>query len=310
MGFDNLMPTCTRRALLVALCAPAVVAARAPVELGDPCRPAVDQAPPFTATYGDAVAFVASVHAAGSDSPVFAEVRSVIAWRPALLILEGVPTASGLNPPGLMSRAQAQRSSGVYASEVFYAAAQADRAGISVIGAQPSEVAIVRAQREAGYPPRDILGARVLSDLRGTLMLTPAGDRLRAAREMSARALAAVGADLGLSDFDVAAWYRERFGVALEQDPQLLQRGTPCGGDPASRIVAVATRVRNEHLLRLIDDWRAREARVAAVMGAGHFFALAGPLEARYGPPAIRSGGRKPELVRTTGVRGWESRHD
>lgn len=287
MGHNDLN-VWTRRGLLVGLLVPGLARARDTVDIQDACHGGDFPPPPFTALYGS-FAFVASAHTNQLGSPTFAAIEALFQWRPSLIILEGVHTQSGVNPVNLIQQARSARTTGAFANEAIFAAAQADERGVALVGAQPPESAIVEAQLKLGFAPETIFGARVLSELQGLRLTHRSDTRADDARQCVAKLLPSLGPPLGLSSFDVLDWYVSAFHQRLEDDPRLSQRGTPCGDDLVARTIAAATAERNRHLLRLIDFLRSRQPRLAAIQGAGHFYAISAALSARFGQPNFKN---------------------
>ena len=290
----------TRRALLglglrslrplgAALCAASCSRALAVPALSEPvCRTFADAdlEPPFIARFNEgAVTFLAASHSVDPDS----EVHRAVWWLVTrggiqTLIVEGKPTGpidARLVP--LQGRSERQGL-----SESEYAERLAASRGIRVVGGEPRQADVAREVIASGRDPADVLGALITRALRSQAMvgrLSP-GEAFEGNVEALVRRFTSETPELAQGRFSYVQWYASRFGVHPLSDPELAERGSPCGPGLASEITNQFSVARNEHLARLIQS-AARQSRLGVVFGAGHYFALRRSLARTYGPPVI-----------------------
>jgi len=121
-------------------------------------------------------------------------------------------------------------------------------------------------------------------------MMRPEQSIIATCRQATQASIARIGTLLNIDNIDLQSWYRDTFGVAIDSDPDLSLRGTPCGSDRISQIIRTASQARNEHLSKLIVSQLEKSRPIGIVYGAGHFSALAEQLTAYFGaaPKIIR----------------------
>jgi|UPI000580956A hypothetical protein len=262
--------------------------------IADPCAPAAgrDQ-PPYLALFSSGpkqIGFLAAMHTQDASSPTFRLIsRSFERLQPKIVVVEGVPTEEGLSPARLSNRGFVRRRGGQY-GENMQAAYEAEARDIPVIGGEPAQSTLLQAHVEAGADGADVFAAYLLRYLRGAFLARRPGGADDQLRDLQRRLLPTLGQSLGVTDFDIFQWYRASYGVLPAADSELAERGSPCGPGIASEIVARETRLRNEHLLRLIEALSGAYPSVLIVYGAGHFDALAPALRDLYGDSALIDG--------------------
>ncbi|MBD3818150.1 hypothetical protein ACIGFJ_14965 [Brevundimonas diminuta] len=255
--------------------------------IADPCAPASgrDQ-PPYLAVFSSGpkqIGFLAAMHTQDASSPTFRLIaRAFARLQPKIVVVEGVPTEEGLSPARLSNRGFVRRRGGQY-GENMQAAYEAEARDIPFIGGEPTQSTLLQAHVEAGANGADVFAAYLLRYLRGAMLARQPGGADDQLRDLQRRLLPTLGQSLGVTDFDIFQWYRASYGVLPAADPELAERGSPCGPGIASAIVARETRLRNEHLLRLIEALSSGYPSVLVVYGAGHFDALAPSLRNLHG---------------------------
>lgn len=203
-----------------------------------------------------------------------------------VLLVEGKPTAGY---PGRVTRLQ-HRFGGAARSESQYAELLASRLGVMVLGGEPHQPDLVHQLIVSGRNREDVLGTLVARAMRSRIVVGQRPDATtfsRQALELTQRYLDEVP-ELQTAEFDFTRWYESRFGLHPLRDPDLGERGSPCGPGLASDIVHQLTVARNKHLMMLIRKALALEPKVGVVFGAGHYFALQQELAKELGQPALK----------------------
>jgi hypothetical protein len=118
---------------------------------------------PFTATYQQGrqrVVFVAVRHAFSTMNGTVRAVDSGFAApSPAIVIVEGFPTAWGENPPPVLDKAHSRggpEAGGYDRSEMMYTASSASSRGIPFLGGEPAAEKELQALGRRGYTAKDI----------------------------------------------------------------------------------------------------------------------------------------------------------
>jgi hypothetical protein len=262
------------------------------------CPGACELAVPFTAVYesGDrALVFVGVRHV---FTPKNTTIRAIdlgfASVRPALVIVEGFPTAMGDSPKPLVEHARKRgtpEEDQFTKSEPMYTIAQAMSRGIPFVGGEPTRAEQAKALRRRGYATADIAFAFLLGGLSQSVRseeLASTNDPKIAesyARWSSAFSDQYQLQPLSLEEFEFR--YRSMFGVDLRRDDKLVMRTEPGTATQVALLNQADMVGRDEHLLATIDKEVTARKKVLVVYGGSHWSTLSQALQRRYGEPKI-----------------------
>jgi hypothetical protein len=253
---------------------------------------------PFLAVYGRSMprfGFVAAEHATDPASATFRLIDAAFARiAPRHVILEGFPHDWGDNPDhivGLTKRRTDPAADAYARSEAVHAAARALEHGATFRGGEMSDeqqVALLVAQ---GFDRTDLLHIMLIKvldqDQRGGAFASPEGAAFEASLARWGAALSsAYGAPPPTADA-FAAWFENRFGVALNKDPDWVQRAWPGSQGLGGRIAQAQGLARDRYLLARIREALAATPPVLVVYGGSHLASLWAALEGDLGAPVI-----------------------
>lgn len=254
---------------------------------------------PFTATYhhGDqTLVFVAAHHDFREQS---ATKRAVAAGfevvAPALVIVEGFPTAMGEDPTPLVEEARRRgtpQATEYSKGEGMYAASLALKRAVPFVGGEPTRKEVLQALKEAGFSERDVafayLAGALAQALRAKTLQDAADPAFPATFEVWARGFHDQYQLAPLSVDEFAAIYQETFGVDLRHDAHVSDRVEPRAPSWVGRLKQVEMHTRDVHLLSLIETSLRERKTVLIVYGGSHWSTLSSSLEQRLGPARIR----------------------
>lgn len=237
--------------------------------------------------------FVAAHH--GCDPETFRLVQDVLANRRVrLVVVEGWPAERGKDPPEFtrLLPEWAAKDFCKGGGESGYAAFHAARRGVSFMGGEPNELALVEAARREGFTSEDLLGfyfVRQVPQFRrdGTLEAKGLDASFRSlVKVMGERAgLEEASAHFSLDEF--REWYRRRqgktFDVAAMDDEEPAP--IPAGKYFTQRVSSVIGVVRDRLILRSLARALTTEKDLLVVYGASHFPTLRPALESLMGKP-------------------------
>ncbi len=268
----------TRRSVLygIGLCATyggmngLPLALAAPADQARQCRPPSRLralSPPYVARFvypeGDELLFVAARHSLDQGSPTHALIRHVLtSMAPKRIILEGY-----FDDPARLLPQDLELFRRNIHPENRYALALADTLGIRAIGGDLPRDRRARASLSHGFQLEDVVGTHIVRLLAGQ----PSDGRLAAVKALVKRDLESI---YPVDSFNFGEWYARRIGEPLsDAGVRSLYRG-PCGSGIVAEIASFESETRNKHLLSIIAAGRGKEARVAAVFGANHLYAV------------------------------------
>jgi hypothetical protein len=253
---------------------------------------------PFTATYrkgGHVLVFVGTHHVFTPQNSTLRAVSSGFAKAiPAIVIVEGFPTAMRENPPPLVEEAHRYGTSDAddfARGEDMYAASLALTRGIPFVGGEPTREEQVRALERNGYSPTDIAFAYLVGGLSQSLrsgdIADPQDPKLTDAFASWSRGFADQYKLEPMSLEDFSARYRSIFGVELAHDAELARRSEPGTTSAVALLNQTDMVIRDEHLLATIEQELALKKHVLVVYGGGHWTTLSQALQKKLGRPDI-----------------------
>lgn len=260
------------------------------------CSKGCVRAMPFTAVYrkNDRVlVFVAARH---EFTPENSTLRAVdagfAAASPAIVILEGFPTAMGENPPPVIETVRMRdtpQATDFSKGEAGHAALIALARGIPFIGGEPTRAEQVKKLESKGYSPADIAFAYLVGGLAQSLRSKDIVDtndpKLTESFTRWARAFSDQFKLEPLSFDEFSRRYRTMFGVDITSDTQLLTRSDPATTSPLGLQNQMDMITRDEHLLSTIEQQLASKQRVLVIYGTSHWTTLSQALEKKLGKP-------------------------
>jgi hypothetical protein len=267
--------------------------------LHPPCPQGCEPDAPFTATYrkaGQKLVFLAAKHVFIANNGTFRAIDSAFAAGfPALVIVEGFPTAWGESPAPIVQEAQGRAAPGAsdYArGEAMYAASVALSRGIPFLGGEPAPAEQVQALEHRGYAAPDIAFAYLVQDLSQSVrsgdVAAGSGDpKLAAAFARWAQGFVDRYSLKPLSLEEFSARYQLMFRVAVTEDSELAERPSPGTDSAVALLIQADMNVRDKHLLATIEKELASKKRVLVVYGEGHWTTLSRALQKRLGKPTI-----------------------
>ena len=253
---------------------------------------------PFTAVYksGDrTLVFVGVRHVFTPENTTIRAIDLGFASvRPALVIVEGFPTAMGDSPEPLVKHARKRgtpEEDQFTKSEPMYAISRAMSRGIPFIGGEPTRAEQAQALKRKGYATADIAFAFLLGGLSQSVRSGELGGTADPGIAESFARWSNAFSDqhrlqpLSLEEVEIR--YRSMFGVELRRDDKFITRLEPGTASPLALLNQADMIARDEHLLAIIDKEVAARRRVLVVYGGSHWSTLSQALLGRFGEPKI-----------------------
>ena len=261
-------------------------------------RTVLPQGFPVLALYetgSETLGFVAANHTVDPRSMTFRTIRFALETvRPKLVVLEGFPTALGVNPERIVR--QARRSGAADANafergEAAFAAGLALGGGTPFVGGEPTDAELARKLVAAGFSQDDVFFSSLYGPLGQDFKSGAFSGPAEPGFERSFRRWAGeIARELGRSTPWVQAfrdWHQAAYGVALEDDPIWWERDGPGRPGKAGQISRLQTLLRDRHLHTVLVDAVGRHRRVLTVYGGSHLSTLWRSLEAVMGSPRL-----------------------
>ena len=214
--------------------------------------------------------------------------------KPALVIVEGFPTAMGDDPPPLVAEVQKRSSvdADPYAkSEATFAASLALDHRIPFIGGEPTDGEKRDGLLKDGYKLSDIMFVYLVRDIEqsdrgGELSGTTDAKLPDVFNQYSSEEARSLGApQMALPDFTKN--YRKVFGVEFEHDSLFGKRADPATTTLVGKLLQAEMTVRDQHIYKTIMRELRTHRRVLIVYGGGHWPTLSGALEHALGKPSF-----------------------
>ena len=260
---------------------------------------------PFVAEYRrgkEHLVFVGAFHAFQPEKPTMHAVAASYAQaRPKILIAESFPTAMGESPAMIAEQARQYGSPGndeFMRSETMYAMSLALKHGVPFVGGEPTRAVQVEAVKAAGASDEDLAFGSVSGlysqALRSGDMPDLSLDSLRAYYPTIVD-IFRLPVNHGGRDADAPPLdkflrdYRELYGVELVGDTGFPMRIDVVFDQSRQGLFSrVAAKVRDRHLLALVEQQLVARQSVLVVYGGSHWATLSAALEARLGKPVVK----------------------
>ncbi|MGE0830110.1 MAG: hypothetical protein AB7O04_12270, partial [Hyphomonadaceae bacterium] len=245
---------------------------------------------------GRRLLYVAARHDVARSSPTFRLIDRAFRMRPDALIVEGIPSAWGVNPTQITGRLRAMAEGdepGSYLrGEPGYAMQWALARGVPFMGGEPANPEIDSMLLRQGYAAADIAGVKMLQWLPQGLIAGEFTDnhdpRFRAFLDRTAQSIAAdFNGGLVFSRAIFEAWHARQFGASIYEDDDYAGRLDPAGATRAAEISRAMTLIRDRHIFACIAAAAEAHERVLVVYGGAHFATQWRALAAAFGPPRL-----------------------
>lgn len=254
---------------------------------------------PLLAIYrrrGRVLGFMAAEHSTDPESSTFRMILQAFDHvQPAVLVMEGFPTAWGASP-ATIARQLAQPATSDADSwrrgEAMFAAGLAAKRGLPFRGGEPTDTELLDGLVAQGFTPDDVFFSSLFGpldqDRRAGAFSGVTDPRFEAAY---ARWAAIISKNTGRAStpdlLAFKAWYERTFGVALEHDPEWHARGGPGSAGRAGEIGRANNLLRDRHLFETIMRLLNEHGRVLVVYGGSHLSSLDRAFAAALGGPEI-----------------------
>ena len=230
----------------------------------------------FTAR-GLELVFLAAHHENRRAAPTFRLVdEALAAQRVGVVVVEGVPTSLGLDPPALLESFERSVQGDFYPmGEPSYAALGARERGIAFVGGEPDEGELRAAVREAGFDDRDLVGFYFVRQVpqyqrsgeleRSTLPDLYAG--------LTAHYRSRLGLRLADQSYEAfLAWYHAANGKPFDLATFDPEEAAPVedGAFRTQRLSHVVGVARDRHVVQLVDELLREHGSVLVVFGKSH----------------------------------------
>ena len=222
--------------------------------------------PPLIVDYSNhqtKVRFLASKHEFDPNSETHRLIKREVGRGSPLLLVEGVPSSLGKNPPQVIRDAKNMLRAG-RVPEPLYAVALASERGLSFMGGDLSTSELIAQSKSSGFASADILGSHVLRRMTNDQGTPP---------EVLVQRMRRYFPDIDKS-FTFEDWFNATFKKPYSMSDDTRDLGTPCGNDLAARIVRSETDARNNHLYQLVSATDYNATSKFIVFGANHLLAL------------------------------------
>jgi hypothetical protein len=254
---------------------------------------------PFVAIYRRGIenlVFVGVRHAFDTESPTMRAVTKGFAEiRPAVVILEGFPTAMGEDPPPLVQAAHQYGAADADAftrGEAMYAASLALARGIPFLGGEPTQEEQFKALKAKGFTDADLAFDAALGCLSQALRSGDIADTSLASLEnVYPRLVENVREQTGLEAPTLDGFrrrYQDLYGVDVVGDEGFPLRIDVGDSTRHGQQNVLGMMVRDLHLLELIERQLTRRRSVLVVYGGSHWSTLSQALEQRLGKPRVK----------------------
>jgi hypothetical protein len=245
---------------------------------------------------GRRLAFVAATHSVDRSSATHQEVRRAFQRvRPEAVIIEGIPSSLGPNPPIIveLARMTDDPAAEPYArGEAGYAASLALADGVPFFGGEPTEAERTAALLAQGFSAIDVFHTDLLGALaqaiKGGEISGPNDSRFEEVFGLRTVSLSMERRDPPRISYEgFADWYATQYGVDYRVDARFAERLDPGADTLVGRIVRAQSLIRDRHLLRVILDAMRKHRRVLVVYGGTHRTTLAQALNEQLGPAVV-----------------------
>lgn len=260
---------------------------------------------PFVASYRKGMVrlvFVGVHHAFQANDPTMRAVKAGFDQsRPEVVILELFPTAWGENPPPLVAAAHRYGTAGAdefARSEGIYAASLALERAVPFIGGEPTREELDQVLKAKGFTDADLAFSALLEAYSQALRSGDMPDTSIESLEKMHPRLAEIikgpsntgGSNLNAPTLpDFRERYREMYGLDIVGDDNFPLRIDVVNDNTRhGQQIKVSMKVRDRHLLGVIEQQLLEKHTVLVVYGGSHWATLSAALQEQLGKPKVK----------------------
>lgn len=235
--------------------------------------------------------YVAADHSAGLESSTFKTVSDVFnSIQPKIVIVEGFPISMGLSPKFIVDDSLAcANDSFKNCMEPIYVAYLAHKSGVPFIGGEPDEEFIVNGVLNVGYTAEDLMGyyiVRMIPQWKQEGKLTSSNLKKLVSEEIKFyKNKIPVKTDYSYANFK--SWFekvtRLKLAVASVKN-SMIAPGNNEGASVINKLAALTSKLRDQHIVKLIHSSLNEYKNVMIVYGSGHLVMQRPTLEKMLGP--------------------------
>lgn len=251
---------------------------------------------PFVAKYmreDKAMVYVAASHSNRITDPTYVLIKKISEELvPAIFLVEGFETDLGESPKSIAVSASNDGKGGMYKQgEAMYTVQLAHKAKIPFKGLEPSEKSILKALKAEGVTEEDVIH---LYFLRQAPQWKRAGELNTLDIEKTYYTFAnsvakKIGSSLQLSYPQFVVWYKQKNKKPFRIEAIDSEDSAPLADGKlfTQKLSSVIGRVRDQHIVRVIDEELSSKKRIFVVVGGSHWMTQKLALESLCGFPSF-----------------------
>lgn len=238
--------------------------------------------------------YINTHHVTGTDNATCETVRkAMLAYKPQLLIIEGLPTQCGISPPGYLDYLYHEEVPHHFPTgEISYAAFLASQNGIPFIGGEPSDEDTFACMEAEGYAVKDVMAfylLRVIPQYRqqGKVIDEATFDDFATDFLRDDLSFSHVPASQRLKLQEFKPWYESHCSDLQTLSTITPEDFAPYASEDANylqRLNRILTLIRERHVDTLIGKALSDHDKVMVVYGDGHLFESSPVFEKMLGP--------------------------
>ncbi|MEZ0224812.1 MAG: hypothetical protein ACAH83_09685 [Alphaproteobacteria bacterium] len=256
--------------------------------------PSVDE--PFVSVFASGekqLHYIAAKHGGDIDSPTLKTVKQEFdAFKPDVVIIEGAPNTGEKSPAWYLEYArEMEKSKFAGGGEGTYAAVLAADCKIDFVPGEPTARELLEGMRAQGFTTQDLLGWHVAGMIKSRFAdgsIDDANADARIERTAQNRINEFGLKDVTFKADDFRRWYRDRMGKDFSLAGAAADDGAPSSRADANfmqKIMAAADKVREPHIVQVIEEQLSQHDKVLVVYGSGHAIKQEPALESMLGKP-------------------------
>ncbi len=206
-------------------------------------------------------------------------------YKPDAFIIEGFPTEKDFTDWPFREHYEENPN-----IEILYAGALAQEAGISVLGAEPSQKDIVTSLLDEGYTAQDYLAFRLIRNFSDAInnqeKIGNDSELKKNFKEVAPIYIENIDLpqDYDFSYNDLASWFEEKGGKTLTVENIHKNEAAPRPeGTAIQQMAYEVSHMRNLHMAQAIANALNEHGKVMIIAGTGHYDALQKTLEDMLG---------------------------
>jgi hypothetical protein len=252
--------------------------------------------PPYVAEFRSgarSLTYLAVEHEQDGSGKSLGLVKKVVGQgKYDVILLEGFPWSKGMNPNALREMASRDGVNDFFAGgEISVAVQGAMSLKKAFYGAEPDDLAVKAALLAAGFTPEDVLGFYVTRQIPqwerdGTLLQKSFDTAYLNFRDTFGRKLELDAGVLPTPE-SFREWFAKKNGEIFHARDVGTETVAPYvdGTVFTQKMSAVVGKVRDQHVVRVIDDMLEKKKSILVIFGASHYLTQRPALEATLGAP-------------------------